>query len=66
MCKGVGSKTCGINFDTYSELMDHRRDQHNSGNKTCRYFKEGSCFYMDEEKGRCWYLHKNKKISTKY
>ena len=44
---------------THSELMDHRRDQHNSGNKMCCYFKEGICFYMDEKKGRCWYLHKS-------
>lgn len=35
-CKGVGSKKCGQHFDSYVDLMDHRRDQHNSGNKVCR------------------------------
>ena len=56
-CKGVGSKKCGEQFESYSDLMDHRRDHHNSGNKICRYFKEGTCFYMNSEKGGCWYLH---------
>ena len=41
--------------------MDHRRDQNNSGNKVCRYFKEGTCFYMNEEQGGCWYLHSQSK-----
>ena len=38
--------------------MDHRRDEHNSGNKVCRYFKNGTCYFMDSDKGDCWYLHK--------
>ena len=43
-CKGVGSKKCSQNFDSYVDLMDHRRDQHYSGNKVCRYFTEGTFF----------------------
>ena len=35
-CKGVGSKKCGIKFQSYNDLMDHRRDVHNSGNKVCQ------------------------------
>ena len=58
-CKGVGSKQCGKQFKSYNDLMDHRRDDHNSGNKVCRYFKEGSCYFINEEKGKCWYLHQN-------
>ena len=58
-CKGIGSKKCKLNFDTYNELMDHRRDDHNSGNVNCRYFKQGSSQYMNSEKGGCWYLHPN-------
>ena len=42
--------------------MEHRRDVHKSGNKVCRYFKDGTCYFMDEEKGKCWYLHTNEKI----
>ena len=64
-CKGVGSKKCGQKFESYSDLMDHKRDQHNSGNKICRYFKEGTCFYMNGENGGCWYLHINATTSTK-
>ena len=56
-CKGIGSKTCGKFFETYNELMDHRRDEHNSGNVTCRYFKQGTCQFMDDDNGGCWYLH---------
>ena len=62
-CKGVGSKNCGKSFETYNELMDHRRDEHNSGNVICRYFKEGSCQFMDDDKGGCWYLHKKSKAN---
>ena len=64
-CKGVGGKKCGNNFETYNELMNHRRDKHNSGNVICRYFKEGSCHYMDGEKGGCWYLHTKEKVKSK-
>ena len=49
-----------------NNLMDHKRDDHNSGNIFCRYFKEGDCHYADEEKGGCWYLHtqgKNKSLN---
>ena len=62
VCKGVGNKSFGINLNTHNELMDHRRDHHNSGNKICRYFKKGSCFYQDGEEGECWYLHTQSKI----
>ena len=61
-CKGVGSNKCGKNFQSYNDLMEHRRDEHNSGNKVCRYFKDGTCYFMNEEKGGCWYLHTNEKI----
>ena len=57
-CKGVGSQKCGKNFQSYNDLMDHRRDEHNLGNKVCRYFKNGTCYFMDSDKGDCWYLHK--------
>ena len=56
-CKGVGAKKCGKSFDPYNDLMNHRRDDHNSGNISCRYFKEGNCQYTDGEKEVCWYLH---------
>ena len=58
-CKGVGSRQCGKNFKSYNDLMDHRRDDHNSGNKMCRYFKEGSCHFINSDKEKCWYLHKD-------
>ena len=58
-CNGVGSQKCGKKFQSYNDLMVHRRDVHNSGNKVCRYFKAGTCFYMDPNKGNCWYLHEN-------
>ena len=50
------------NFQSYNDLMEHRRDVHKSGNKVCCYFKDGTCYFMDEEKGKCWYLHTNEKI----
>ena len=58
-CKGVGSKPCGKMFNSYNDLMDHRRDEHNSGNKVCHYYKEGSCYFISEDKGKCWYLHQD-------
>ena len=64
-CKGVGGKKCGNYFESYSELMNHRRDEHNSGNVICRYFKQGSCHYMDAEEGGCWYLHTTEKAQLK-
>ena len=63
-CKGLGSQKCGENFNSYNDLMDHRRDQHNSGNKICRYFRDGTCYFLNEEKGKCWYLHRHDKISS--
>ena len=56
-CKGVGSQKCDNTFNNYDELMDQRRDHHKSGNVTYRYFKLGTCHYMNDEKGGCWYLH---------
>ena len=60
-CKGVGSHKCDNRFRSYNDLMDHRRDDHNSGNIVCRYFKIGSCHYMDSDNGGCWYIHKQTK-----
>ena len=58
-CKGVGNKQCGKSFKSYNDLMDHRRDDHNSGNKVCRYFKEGNCQFKNNDKEKCWYLHQD-------
>ena len=45
--------TCKNEFPTYWDLMNHRKKEHPS-KRVCRYFKEGTCIFEDEE---CWWNH---------
>ena len=44
--------TCKIEFTSYWNLMNHRKQKHPS-NRTCRYFFKNACFHVVN----CWYRH---------
>ena len=46
-------RDCKEIYNSYFNLMNHRSAKHPT-DKMCRYFKEGTCNYEDEE---CWYSH---------
>ena len=50
--------TCKKGFQSYFQLMNHRRAEHPS-NKICRYFKKNSCWFDVDD---CWYKHPNEEI----
>ena len=45
--------TCKNEFESYRDLMDHRKAVHPS-QKVCRYFQKGTCYWKEE---KCWYKH---------
>ena len=54
--------TCNLEFRSYHDLMEHRKEEHPS-HKTCRYFIKGECLFSAEE---CWYLHDDRSATNNY
>ena len=52
--------TCNLEFRSYHDLMEHRKEEHPS-HKTCRYFIKGECLFSAEE---CWYLHEDRSATN--
>ena len=48
--------TCKQEFNSYWNLMNHRKAEHPS-NKICRYFRTDECVFNEET---CWYKHSKK------
>ena len=46
--------SCDSIFNSYKDLMNHRRVDHSQSRKECRYFKEGTCKF---DHNNCWYKH---------
>ena len=47
--------TCGLEFSSYWQLMDHRKQRHPS-NRKCRYYARQECLFNAE---KCWYRHED-------
>ena len=53
--------TCDETFETKNEMLNHRKNKHESLVRICDNFKDNNCRRQNKF---CWFIHKDEEIDT--